>query len=541
MNPQLMKFGVTTPLPLKAGERWSAKDTYRLGWLLFFGVVLRVVFFTGFYGSDEVTYTEVARSIADGAVPRSTYIGAIRYGVNFPVAFFLKVFGASEFSANLWSLVTSTGEIALVYVAAKLMWGTRAAVISALILALLPVHIHYAGRLMADAPLGFFITATFLAFWRAHKKDTSGSYLLAGCAAGAIFWIKDSVFYLSVAVLVLCILCARCWNMRLGWSIAGALAVVAMNCLTMWTLYDDPFYLYVVAAQSVRILPGTSTTTPSFYLTYMLFNIRHTGILIYLALCAAFMMVKRPAVLQTLKEPEGFVLIWAGGLIFALSLLPLRQVNYMLIFTAPLALLAGFALSKMKFSAVLPLLIIVVLTGVIFSAFQQQAAQSFTANSRSSITFADSHPDSVIFGTTGALRGDTYQIAVSTQRSARLPLLSLASLDRLLGGHVSPADHAVLSRATHAYAVMDPQTEGWGDPGDGNWTARRISPCLINGTPLAPAPLGFGRRIVNGLLQVTSILPSKLAEPVSAKLRISLQPQVATVFQVVSPCFPATS
>lgn len=527
----------TTRLRFDAPGPWLVEDTMRLAALLVFGLILRLVFFSGFYGSDEVTYTEAARAIVNGHAAKSTYIGAIRYGINFPVAYLMKVFGISEFSANLWSLLTSMGELVLVYLAGKWMWGTKAAVGATLMLAVLPVHVHYAGRLMADAPLAFFITAAFVATWRAEKKDTVRGYLLAGFAIGAIFWIKDAVFYLSVMVLGLCVLCSRRWTMRWGWTLLGALALVAANCVLMWVIYGDPLYIYAISAKSLGKLAPVSDTSPSFYLTLLLANLKHTGVLFYLALAGAVLMFRRRTLSQVAAGAEGFVIAWVVGFIVILSLLMLRQVNYILIFAAPMALLAGFFLVTLTSTAKRTIMVVVVLAGIVLSAFQQQAVQSFTANSKASVTWAENHPDAVVFGTTGAIRADLYARAVGTRSPLRMPLLPLSSFDRVLGERLTDVDLLAFSRAKRAYVVMDPQTAGWGDRTDFGWDKWRSSSCLVDAAPLPPGPLGFGRHVVDGLLAIISSLPNKISAPAGAKLRGLLQPQAATVFQVVSPCF----
>lgn len=525
------RLGLTSPSP------WLAEDTVRLAGLLVMGLILRLVFFAGFYGSDEVTYTEASRAIIDGSAAKSTYIGAVRYGINLPVAFFMKAFGISEFSANLWSLLTSIGELGLVYLAGKWMWGTRAATYATLMLALLPVHVHYSGRLMADAPLAFFISAAFVAAWRADKKGTVGAYLLAGFAIGAIFWIKDAVFYLSVMVLGLTLVCGRRWTRRWGWTLVGALSLVAANCALMWVIYGDPFYIYAISAKSLGKLAPVSDTSPSFYLTLLLVNVKHTGVLFYLALAGAVLIFRRHTIRKVADGAEGFVMVWACGFIAVLSLLSLRQVNYMLIFAAPMALLAGCFLSTLRSISARTIIVVVAATGIVLSAFQQQAVQSFTANSKAAITLAENNPDAVIFGSTGAIRADLYQRAVDTRNPVRLPLLPLSSFDRLLGDRMTTEERVALSRAKRAYVVMDPQIVGWGDRTDFGWDKWRSSSCLVGAAPLAPAPLGFGHHIVDGFLGMISLLPSGISGSIDAKLRGLMQPAAATVFQVVSPCF----
>src|SRR3989304_863494 len=84
---------------------WSKSDTLALFVLLTISVLLRVVFFTGFFGSDEVTYVGVASEIARGEWGAHYYVGSNRYGVNLPFAAFLAIFGMHEWAASLWAFL----------------------------------------------------------------------------------------------------------------------------------------------------------------------------------------------------------------------------------------------------------------------------------------------------------------------------------------------------------------------------------------------------------------------------------------------------
>ncbi|HEX4889305.1 MAG TPA: phospholipid carrier-dependent glycosyltransferase, partial [Alphaproteobacteria bacterium] len=137
--------------------------------VLFASLIIRLLFFTGPLGSDEVTYTASAARILAGDWSVSSYNGATRYGVNLPVAGFMWLFGANEHSANAWALVTSLIEIIIVMHLGMAIWDKRAGLFASLLLAFLPLHVHYAGRAMADPPLALFISLGFYLFYWAER------------------------------------------------------------------------------------------------------------------------------------------------------------------------------------------------------------------------------------------------------------------------------------------------------------------------------------------------------------------------------------
>jgi len=515
-----------------AARDWTIADHLALMQVLLLALALRVLFFTGFYGSDEVTYLESALGVLDGSWPQWDYVGSIRYGVNIPMAAFMQVFGISEFTAGMWGLCTSVGEVGLVYAAAHLFWGRTVAWPAALCLALLPIHVHFAGRLMADAPLAFFLTLFFLSTWLAEKRMQWAGYLAAGMALGTVFWLKDAVFFLSLPMLCLYILVYRRWHWRWLWLAAGASAMVLANCLLMWQVHGDFFHLFAVGQRSLGRIAPVSATSVDYYIKYLLIDIRHTLALFYLALGAVY-LIFRESRREVFRRPEGFVLLWAFGFLFVLSLLKLRQVNYMLIFAAPLALLAGYFLAQVRSLTQRLLLGLVLGGGFVLSAFEQQAVHAFTANSRASVGFALEHPTAQVFASTGATRADTYHRLLAAETGQRPAMQSLSSLNVVLIGQAGAAPSQT---EIQSFAVKDPQTIGWGHPENSNWTQRLASPCLIPQEDLVPAPLGEGRRVVDGILAVVGWLPEGLAGKLSTKLTSTLRPVHASVFRVAVPC-----
>lgn len=162
----------------------TAADRLALAGLLTIALAIRLAFYTGFFGSDEVTYVANAYRLLDGDWQVSSYVGSNRYGMNLPLAAMAFLFGRHEMIANAYPLLCSLGEVALVFHFGRQLLGLRAAVLAALLLALLPLHAHYAGRPMADAPLALMITASFLFFWHGERNGDGRSFVIAGLAAG---------------------------------------------------------------------------------------------------------------------------------------------------------------------------------------------------------------------------------------------------------------------------------------------------------------------------------------------------------------------
>ncbi|HRL76431.1 MAG TPA: glycosyltransferase family 39 protein [Candidatus Accumulibacter phosphatis] len=521
-----------------SGPVWS------LAALLLAALALRLAFFTGCFGSDEVTYTEQALKIAQGHWARSDYIGAVRLGISLPVGFLVWLFGRSEFVANLWSLLCSLGEIALVYLIARRFWGERVAVLAGLVLAFTPLHAHYAGRLMADAPLAFFVTLSFFTLFEGDRTGRREYYLCAGLAAGFVWWIKSSVALVYVLVFALYLVRERRLHSKWLLMATGFLAMLALNGLVFLVMEDDFWKLWRMttsgAAEYVqKISPDTD---PGFYLRLLLLDVKHTWLLGPLAAAGLVLWLTRQ------RHDDGLtrVAIWCLGLIGAFSLFivsfkPLllitKQVNYAIVFLAPLALLAGYALSRLgrRLSIIVAVAVIIPL-GVIGTALEQQVIQSFVANSKAALRFASEHPGAAVYGMTNATRTGNY---------ARLFATSPAEVPRIHDIQLLAAGTPgmPLSRGTEgfaAYAIFDRQTAGWGKQGPYS-SLDGLPSCWVRLGELQPTGMGLGSRLVGSLSSAAAVLPTAIGQKVASRLDALAHPLPATIFGITPECLLATA
>jgi 4-amino-4-deoxy-L-arabinose transferase-like glycosyltransferase len=502
-------------------------------------LAVRLVFFTGYFGSDEVTYTEQAVRVLQGEWPRSNYIGAIRLGITFPVSILMWIFGNNEFAANLWSLLCSLGEIALVFLLARHFWGDRAAVLASLVLACTPLHAHYAGRLMADAPLAFFVTLTFFAVFWGDKQEKRVWYLVAGVSAGMVWWIKGSVALVFLPVFALYVIREK--RLQTKWLLmaTGFLTMVLLNGLVFQIMENDfwKHYRMTTSSPAEFVQKHIEKTDPSFYLKYLFFDVKHTLFLGPLALLGALLWVW-----PRHRENNGLTLtvIWGGGLLamfslFVVSLNPLlfitKQVNYMTVFLAPLALLAGYALSQLNYSLSVLTVSILVFLGVLGTALEQLNIQSFVANSKASLAFARAHEGSDVFGMTNAERITYYQrlFAASPEEVPKIHGLDL------LAAPPGAPKRRDRPEGTVAYAIFDRQTADWGR--HETYTSQKDLPdCWVPVGELQAQTTGLGAHVVHGLANAVALLPGSLAPKLSSRLDSMLKPLPALVYQVPSEC-----
>lgn len=522
-------------------------DWYVLAAVLIVAVVLRLLFYTGFFGSDEVTYVEVAANIAAGDWHASNYIGATRYGMNLPVALFIYLFGLSEASANLWPLLCSVGEVAVVFCIARWLWSTRVATLSALLLALLPLHVHFAGRMMADPPLAFFLTLSVALLLRATFSRYWITFFAAGLAWGGVFWVKESVGLLYAPVFLILQLYLNSIQKRLlFWLIAGMAFAVAANCALMYFVADNPLHVFAVMKKVVQVLAGNLTLaeSPWYYLRYLFLDIRHTFLLGFLTFAGAIFYAKQFLQNKDTDRNTQFVVVWILLLLGMFSLavvsfspvkLVMKQTNYMLIFVGPMTLLAGWYLASLPRRLLLPLGVVIATGSLVLAALEQQAITVFTANSKAAYAFLRDQPDAFLVGTTNNERAINFFSMMESRSDLRKQMLTFSEMATIdLGNSLSML--ASRSVGKEVFALVDLQNIGWGNSKGEIRQLGDVPKCWAPMGTLTPVQQGIGRVLTTSMVTLSSVLPTLFQQRYLSIVETVTGPAQAHLFRVGPSC-----
>ncbi len=500
-----------------------------------FAAVLRLAFFNGPFGSDDVVYFRRALDVAQGQWSSANYNGALRYGFNVPAGVFVALFGPTPFAANLWPLLCSIGEVALVYALAGRLWGRRAALCAGLVLASMPLHMAVATRIHADSVVAFFLTLSFVLLLDADRRRDLRRYFAAGLAMGAVYWTKELAAVTLFAFLAVALF--RPQPLR-GWLYVGfgaALMFLAHLLLMQW-IAGDPLHaiktvLYALGRNFVA--GGDGEDAAGYYFRYLFLNPKHTWLAGFLALLALVRMTFGATTATTVHEAKAdqrYVVLWLLSLLVVLSFFPvslsplkltMKQSNYITLFAAPLALLAGHGAATLPPRLSMLAMAAVVAGGAALGALQQADYRAFTSNSKAAVAFAQATPGATVVGTTN-------NSSISSYAAAEAGDLSAAGLVR------SYADVAsgVLAGAPpkRLYAVIDPQTAGWMSHGS------RVDaplPCWKPLRRLDPLGLGAGNVLAAGVASALGAAPAPLHGAAAAFGRLA-GPAPATVYEVAS-------
>ena len=499
---------------------WCVTDIVWFATMLGIALLMRVTFFTGLTGSDDTVYAIRGMEAAQGLWLPSDYVGDLRYGVNLPIALFVKILGPTTAGLHAWAMLCSLGEIAVVFLTARHLWGLRTASLAALVMAVTPLHVHAGGRALADAPLALFITISFAAFLFAERSRRAPLYWLAGAAIGFTWWIKPHAI-LFVGVFGLYSIFARAWRREWAYVFLGATAVIALEFAMFGAMFGDPFYAlkamtHGIEKNFVQQTAPWGDHAPFYYFRQMFKDGRDMGLAPVLALAGAASVLWDQNS-RSLRS-AGFVVLWWAGLLAFFSFTPYsispfrlipKQDNYALMFFGPLAILAGRGFMLMRPPWFRWLAIVVVCTTSVMLASMPQLQAKLK---RSGLEQCLAHVRS-----NGVSSAYVPAQAITLARASELMhgrldsrnIVRLKSLNEILepSKQISTVSalEAICMNATWPEIVQARSIDA----------ARERIGCTTRVAALPIPPEGIGRYVVETIAALSEQLP----EPVSRQLR----------------------
>lgn len=210
--------------------------------IILFAVLMASFAWTGFTASDDSYYVFAADRWLHEFPYVSLFFGTMRETVVLPIALSMLVFGNSEFSAVLPSVLYLIGTAFLTYAGLGRVMGYHWAFAGSLVFLTIPLFILKATIPSADIALLFFVSLSFWCFWWALDEARALLLFLSGLAAAAAFLAHELALLLPLFFSLLFVAGYRLNRTQYLWLLAGFALVVGLNSLYYWVMTGDPLH-----------------------------------------------------------------------------------------------------------------------------------------------------------------------------------------------------------------------------------------------------------------------------------------------------------
>lgn len=219
------------------------KDILKLAVILFIGLLLRGVFFSGYVSGDDSAY--IARafqySLGDFTPPYSHWGGRVL--VVLSTAFSYSLFGVSDASTVIFPFLLSLGAILVTYGLGTELFDQKTGLLAAALIAFFPMEVLFASQLFPYAFLSFFTSLALLLFLKGRRQGQIKLLFLAGLMLGFAYLSRVTALYCGLFFLLLIL-----WERKIDRSyfVVAAGFLVAFILEILWSYWQsgEPFYRY---------------------------------------------------------------------------------------------------------------------------------------------------------------------------------------------------------------------------------------------------------------------------------------------------------
>lgn len=151
--------------------------------------------------TDMATYKKLAEDLLDGKWPEFFYYQPLYYTVVLP--FSLLIADGAAWGVTLVQALLGAGTVWLTGLTAARVFGRRAGLVAAAILAIARFHIFHTPYMLLEVPMGFFLMLCIWSALRAWDRNTWRHWLWAGLALAAATLTRGNAVLLLPGLLAL--------------------------------------------------------------------------------------------------------------------------------------------------------------------------------------------------------------------------------------------------------------------------------------------------------------------------------------------------
>lgn len=257
-----------------------------------------------------------------------------------------QIFGANLFAARLVPLVFSVLSLWMVFELAYTMYGGKVALLSAVLMGIMPGYFWLSQEAMLETMLVFFTAASFLFFFKWLKNRQDKLLIFSGLALGLGFLTKYQMVAAAVVMVVSLLFLAR-GQLKLAFKKFSLTIVTATLVVVPWVAVAAMYmsgifsqWLYALAVGNPeRVLYSSRYPLPIFYLVEMVWpysSIHPISVFLYAAGLAGLGLLA-----WRHKAEDKFLLIWFLSILAVFTFIENKEWRYVLPLFPALAISAS--------------------------------------------------------------------------------------------------------------------------------------------------------------------------------------------------------
>lgn len=309
------------------------------------------------FNSDEAVYSGQAASLA-GFEEFNQHFSIFRAHpllLQFFVSIAFTLFGVSDIIARSISVIFGVATILVTYFITKNLFSINTAIVSTLILSVLPYHITMTRQVFVDIPLSFFYLLTLLFLIKYIKTNRSIWVYAIGISSGLCF-ISKEIGLFSLVSIAFCMIIVKKLTFKFSLIVISLFLFISSPFLVTPLIIEDAKNALLQYYQWQR--DRESSASHTFYLQILL-NHGLGYILTGLFIVSIIYMIRS----FNKNSPYLLLLIWVAIPLIFYHLLPLKGYNYLVSIISPLVIIGSsipFIVSK-KYQLLTSCLVILVI------------------------------------------------------------------------------------------------------------------------------------------------------------------------------------
>ena len=211
--------------------------------ILLLGFVLRVVFFTGYNSGDDRAYIAKAFEYASGKYEKPDNHWAVRNGIVFPTTMMIKAFGVNTISVVLIPFILSMLSMIIAYKFAFFLSDEKAALLTAMMVAIFPMEVLFASQLFPYTFLSFFSLVSLYCFVVGMTRENYSLFFLSGLSLGVAYLCRITALYSLLFFVLYFIFFNRRVDAILIFG-AGLISIFCVEALLSYFFWNDAVTRY---------------------------------------------------------------------------------------------------------------------------------------------------------------------------------------------------------------------------------------------------------------------------------------------------------